>query len=213
VALMPGSRPAELEKSFPLLLQAYRLVRAQHPDLVGVVAATTPAAAKHLAGMANQLGGLPPGMMIVHGQTDVVIRWCQLALVKSGTTTLQIATQQRPMVIFYKSNPVLYFLLAKWVLSTKFFTLPNLIANRRIVPELVPHFGGPGPIADAALGLLNHPEQAEQQRKQLARVCEAFANTKASVAAADAIAEVAGLAGATPATRTATAPPLSSDGR
>jgi lipid-A-disaccharide synthase len=193
IALMPGSRPAELEKSFPLLLQAYRLIRAQFPDLVGVVAATKPEVARHLRNVADRLGGLPPGMMIAAGETDAVIRWSQLALVKSGTITLQIAKQQRPMVIFYKSSPITYYLVGKWVVATKFFTLPNLIAGRRIVPELVPYFGGPGPVAAEALALLSSPDKMDQQRNQLTRVCESFAGITAAHAAADAIAEVAGL--------------------
>ena len=66
--------------------------------------------------------------------TDAIIHWCQLALVKSGTVTLQVAKHNRPMVVFYrKSNPIL-FLLARTILSTTLFSLPNVLPRRRIVP-------------------------------------------------------------------------------
>lgn len=193
LALMPGSRPAELRKSFPLLLDAFAELKAAYPDARAVVAATTPTVAQRLHEMARERGGLPAGLQIVAGQTDAVIRWCDLALVKSGTITLQIARELRPMVAFYKSSPLGYYLVGKWVVSTKFFTLPNLLAHREIVPEFVPHFGGAHEIVRAARALIDAPARAQQQREELARVIELFRDRNAASAAADAIEEVAGL--------------------
>jgi lipid-A-disaccharide synthase len=197
LALMPGSRPAELQKSFPLLLDAFRQLKAVYPDAAGIVAATKPAVAERLAIVARELGGLPEGLRIVAGETDSVIRWCDLALVKSGTITLQIARELRPMVTFYKSSRVGYYLVGKWVVSTKFFTLPNLLAHREIVPEFVPHFGGAGEIVKAARDLIDHPLKAQAQREELGRVIELFRDRNASSAAADAIEEIVGLRPAT----------------
>ena len=129
------------------------------------------------------------------GATDAVTHWCDIALVVSGTVSLQIARQHRPMVIVYKSNPVVFALLARWVVSTEFFTLPNLVAGREIVPELVPHFGGYEPLARQALRLIEHADTASRQRAELARVTEQFAGRHASRAAADAIERVLALAG------------------
>jgi lipid-A-disaccharide synthase len=193
LALMPGSRPAELRKSFPLLLDAYRALKAAYPGASGIVAATKPAVAEQLRTTADALGGLPEGLRILAGQTDAVIRWCDLALVKSGTITLQIARELRPMVAFYKSSPLAYYLVGKWVVSTKFFTLPNLLAHREIVPEFVPHFGGAAEIVAAARALIDAPAKAQQQREELARVIELFRDRHAAAAAADAIEEIAGL--------------------
>lgn len=193
LALMPGSRPAELEKSFPLLLQAFRQLRARYPGAVGVVAATTPAVARELQRRAESLGGWPEGLAIAAGDTDSIIRWCDIAIVKSGTITLQIARQIRPMVAFYKSNPVPYYLVGKWIVSTKYFTLPNVLAHREIVPEFVPHFGGHEPLVAAAASLLDDPAKAERQREELRRIVDLFRGRNAASAAADAIAETAGL--------------------
>ncbi len=192
-ALMPGSRPAELEKSFPLLLRAFRDLRKKYPGAVGVIAATTPAVQNDLKRRAESLGGWPEGLAIAAGDTDSIIRWCDLAIVKSGTITLQIARQNRPMVAFYKSNPLPYYLVGKWVVSTKYFTLPNVLAHREVVPEFVPHFGGHEPLVAAAAALLDDPARADVQREELRRIADLFRGRNAASAAADAIAEMAGL--------------------
>ncbi len=193
LALMPGSRPAELRKSFPLLLDAFRRLRAVYPGAVAVVAATKPAVADQLRSAAQSLGGWPEGLHLAAGDTDSVIRWCDLALVKSGTITLQIARQNKPMVVFYKSSRLLYYTFGKWVVATKFFTLPNVLAHREIVPELVPHFGDAADVVRIARELLDSPALIEEQRQELARVVEMFRGRNAASAAAEAIGEVAGL--------------------
>lgn len=193
LALMPGSRPGEWAKNFPLLLAAFRDLRAREEGCVGVVAATTDEVADRLRTMATEHGGWPDGLAMVAGDTDAVVRWCSLALVVSGTVTLQIARQRRPMVVFYRSNPLLYALLGRWLLSTEFLSLPNLLAGSEIVPELVPHFEDHKPIVKAALELIDHPALATQQSEALDAVCAQFDGHHAPTAAADAIEKLLGL--------------------
>lgn len=193
IALMPGSRPGELKKNFPVLLRAFRQLAASRPGLVGVVATTRPEVEGELRTMAAESGGWPDNLSCLCGQTDVVVRWCELALVVSGTVTLQVAKQQRPMVIVYKSSRLVCFLLGSWLVSTRVFTLPNLIAGRRIVPELVPYFGTGAEIAEEAARLLDEPARAERQKLDLAEVRDRFRSAHAASAAADAIERVAGL--------------------
>lgn len=194
LALMPGSRPKELSGSFPILLDAFRRLRQVFPQAVGVVAATKPEVAAALRERASQLGGWPEGLEMVAGETDAVIRWCEAALVVSGTVTLQVAKQRRPMVTFYRFNRVVYHMLAKWLVSTPYFTLPNLIAGKRIVPELIPYFTRDGEeLAMAAVRLLRAPGAMEDQRAELAEVCRRLEGRAAARAAADAIEEMIGL--------------------
>ncbi|MFZ4574543.1 MAG: lipid-A-disaccharide synthase, partial [Phycisphaerales bacterium] len=165
IAMMPGSRPDELRRHLDLLLDAFVIIKQKHPAARGVIAAGN-AVVKALIDqlVAARPAGLPADVSIVVQETDAVIRWCTIALVKSGTVTLQVAKQLKPMVVFYtKANP-LFFLAARAVLSTKLFSLPNVIAGRRIVPEFIPHWGGADPIADEALRLLGDPAAAERQR-------------------------------------------------
>ena len=194
LAMFPGSRPEELAKHFPLTLETYQALKARYADLVGVVAAAHPEAERALRDIAAKLGGWPDSVRIITGQTNAVVRWCDLALVKSGTITLQVARQAKPMVVFYrKANPIL-FLLAKTILATKHFSLPNILARRRIIPELVPHFGGPDRIVRELDRLIASPEAMEQQRNDLRQLLAPMLTGKAAVRAADAIEEFAGLA-------------------
>ncbi len=190
LALMPGSRPGEIAKNFPILLAAFAELSRDHPGLVGTVAATTPAVADRLRAMAAGEGGWPANLAVLSGRTDAVVRWCSMALVVSGTVTLQIAKQERPMVVFYKSNPLVYMLLGRWVLTTEFFTLPNLIAGREIVPELVPHFAGHEPVLAAARVLLGSPERTARQIEELRKVVGQFAGHRAGHESAGVICEM-----------------------
>jgi lipid-A-disaccharide synthase len=194
IAMMPGSRPDELKRNFPLLLDTYRALKKRHPGAVGVVAATSDRVAANLKAMAEEThAGWPESLRMVVQDTDAVVRWCHIALVKSGTVTLQVARQGKPMVVFYKKSNPLFFLLARAVMSTRVFSLPNVLARRRIVPEFVPHFGGPGPIVRAAHELLTRPEKAAKQRADIEAVLAQFRSITASKAAADAIEEFAGI--------------------
>jgi lipid-A-disaccharide synthase len=190
LALMPGSRPGELVRHFPVLLGAFRRLRQSRPELTGVVAATSARVEASLRAMAERHGGWPEGLGVVVGDTDAVIHWCTLALVKSGTVTLQVTRHGRPMVIFYKKSNPLFFLVARLILSTRLFSLPNLLAGRRIVPELIPHFVGAGPIVAAAERLLDSPAIVEAQIAELAKVSGLFAGRHAAQAAAAEISDM-----------------------
>ncbi len=187
LTLLPGSRPGEMDKNFPLLVEAFAQLRRERPSLVGVVAARDEDASARLRALADASPHGCDGLEIVSGKTEAAIRWGDAAIVVSGTVTLQVARQGTPMVIVYKSNPLLYTLLAQWLLATEFFTLPNLIAGREIVPELVPHFGGAAPIAAQAGELLDDPAVAAAQRDALGKVVGVFTGKRAAVAAADVI--------------------------
>lgn len=193
VAMMPGSRPKELYYSLPLVLDAFRQLKVAYPSAAGVIAATTPAVAQQIRESAERTGGWPGGLRVEARDADGIIRWCDIALVKSGTITLQITRQRKPMVVFYKGSPVVYYSLAKWIVSTKFFTLPNVLAHREIVPEFVPHFAGAEPIVAAARRLIDNPGESQRQREELERVVAMFAGRNAAAGAADAIEEFAGL--------------------
>lgn len=194
IALMPGSRPDELKRHLPMLLDIYAAIKAQFPQASGVMAATSDRVATLLRSEELLDGRLwPDSIRIVTQDTDAVIRWCDFALVKSGTVTLQVTRQHKPMVIFYvKSNPVGY-VIARAVLATKHFALPNLLAGSRIVPEFIPHYGGPQPIADAAIALLRDQAELARQVGALRDVTAKFQGRHAARAAADAIEAALGM--------------------
>lgn len=193
IAVLPGSRPAELRRNFPIMLAAFRALRARHPGLVGVVGATTDAVRAQLQSRASMLGGWPEGLDVLVGKTDVVTRWCTMAIAVSGTVSLQLAKQARPMILMYKTNKLFFKIVGRHVITAPFFTLPNLIAGGEIVPELVPYFKGHERLVNVAEALIASPEAQERQRRDLSAVCEQFAGKIASNQAADAIERMAGV--------------------
>ena len=188
IALMPGSRPAELRSAFPRLLDAFHRLLKDFPAIAGVVAATTPEVAADLRERAKSLGGWPSRLAMAVGDTDAAIRWCDFALVVSGTVTLQIARQNKPMASFYCPNRVTYHLLARWLLETEHYTLPNLIMGKRIVPELIPYMRNDGEdLALEVIKFMRRTGYADDQRSELTRLRKKFEGTHAASAAADEI--------------------------
>lgn len=194
IALMPGSRPSEMKKNFPLLLGAYIKLNNEHKDMRGIVAATRKEIDPVLRQIAREAGlEWPDSLQIRHASTDAVVRWCDLAMVVSGTVTLQIAKQHKPMVIVYKLGRVAWTLIARWLIRTDYITLPNLIAGREICPELVPHFGGSEPIADRVVGLLEDQDAFATQVRELEAIGKVYDEQNAAENAAKIIARYAGL--------------------
>ncbi len=188
LALMPGSRPGELKKNWPTMLEVFKRVKADHPGLTGVVAAREPSDADVLRAVG---GALPENLSVVGGRTPEVLRWADGVLSKSGTSTLQLASLRRPMVVFYNVSPTAWHGLGRWLIDSRTFALPNIISEwqdgRRAVPEFVPHFGDPAPIAAELSRLVGEPGVLERQRAALQRVGEPFASVCFKDAAAGAL--------------------------
>ena len=138
-------------------------------------------------------GGWPDRLDVVGGQTDEVIAWCDVAAVVSGTVTLQLARQSKPMIIMYKVNKLTYRVVSALLIATEFFTLPNLLAGRAVVPELVPYFKGTDRLREAILKLLQSPNEQASQRAELARISAQFEGKHAAENAAQAILDTLGL--------------------
>lgn len=174
IAILPGSRTQEVKANIRLLANAFTELQGRFSGATGVIAALNPEIAKLVR---KKVKVFPTGMHTVTGQIDTVIAWCDLAITVSGTVTLDIARQRKPMIGVYKVGP-LAWLGSKLLLRSKFCLLPNLIADREIVPEFVPHVGGAAPIVKWASKYLLDSKNAAIQSEELSRVLLRFANKK-----------------------------------
>ncbi|UCD74811.1 MAG: hypothetical protein JSV91_13610 [Phycisphaerales bacterium] len=174
VAIFPGSRSHEVRANIGLLNHVYTELQGRHSGMGGVVVAANPKLAKIIR---RRIRVFPTGLHMVTGMTDATIGWCDLALAVSGTITLDIARQQKPMIGIYRTG-IISWLLGKVLLRTRYCLLPNIIAGREIVPEFVPYIGGPGPIVKFASRYIQDSKNAAVQRAELARVCQRFMNKK-----------------------------------
>lgn len=173
IAIFPGSRTQEARANIRLLVNTFIELQGRHAGMAGVIVAANQACAKIVR---RKIKVFPSGLHMVTGQADAAIGWCDLALAVSGTITLDIARQRKPMIGVYKTGPLSW--LIRKLLVRGYILLPNIIAGREIVPEFAPHLGGVGPIVKTASRYLLDSKNAANQSEELNRVCLRFTNKK-----------------------------------
>ncbi len=166
IALLPGSRCSEVRRHLPRMLAALRLIHERKP-CQAVLAAAPNLPENLFAAVAS--AGVP--IRVVSGATYDALAAAELAIVSSGTTTIEAALLGTPMIIVYRLSP-LTALLARRLVRTPFFGMVNLIAGRRLVPEFFQQEFAPEAIAREALRLLETPAEREEIRRGLAEVRE-----------------------------------------
>ena len=197
VALLPGSRRNELQRTVPVMVAALPLIRARVPGVQFTVACAPHIEDWQYAPLMTAGDGFKPPVL-VHDRSDDVIASSDVAITASGTATVQCALHERPMVVVYRLSP-LTFLIGKPFVKVDTYAMPNLVAGKRIVPELIQDDFTPERVADETVMLLTDRARHARTREALRRVREQLGAPGASGRAADAILEVAG--GAKPASR------------
>jgi lipid-A-disaccharide synthase len=192
VAILPGSRHAELTQHVPVIREACQRIHEQR------LAQFVIAAPAH-----SNLKDLQTGwnaalkVRVLEGQTYNALAAADAAIVSSGTATVEAALLDVPMVVVYRVTP-LTALLAKPLVRTSYFSMVNLIAERRVVPELIQKDFTPTKVAEEVVRLLNDPREREELRAGLAEVRRRLGPQGAVDRAADAIAALlSGVAGNT----------------
>ncbi len=182
VALLPGSRPGEIAHHMPALMQACHQISAGRP--VQFVLALAP--------------GLRAPQMTAHLRPDVPVRVVEhetynalgaadLAIVSSGTATVEAALMNAPMIVIYRVAPFTAA-IARLLVRTPYFAMVNLIAGKRVVPELVQKDLTPERVAAEATRLLDSPSLRAEIQAGLAVVRERLGPEGAIERAADVIA-------------------------
>lgn len=186
VALLPGSRPNELHRLVPVLAAAVPRIAS---SLVGTqfIVARAPNLADTYFGPFQGTGAT---VRIVEGATDDVIAASDLVITASGTATVQTALHGTPMVVVYRLSPMTYR-LGRPLVRVSMFSMVNLVAGERVVPELIQDDCTPPNVAREALDLLTNRERAADMRERLAEVREKLGGPGASARAAEAVLEVA----------------------
>jgi len=184
VTILPGSRVAELRQHLPVLSEA--CLRIHRQAQVQFVLAAAPG-----ANIASLREAWPPQlpMKIVVGQTYDALVAADVAIVSSGTATIEGALLDVPMVVVYRVTP-LTALLAKPLVRAPFFSMVNLIAGKRAVPELIQNDFTPSRVASEVFRLLNDQSARESLRRDLAEVRQRLGPPGAVERAADAILEL-----------------------
>lgn len=148
IAVLPGSRRSEIGLIGPTFFEAMALMQQREPGVRFVMPAATPALRALLQPLVEAHPGL--ALTVVDGQSQVAMTAADAILVKSGTVTLEAALLKKPMVISYKV-PWLTGQIMRRQGYLPYVGLPNILAGRFVVPELLQHFATPEALADATL--------------------------------------------------------------
>ena len=167
VVLLPGSRPGEIARHLPDLLETVALLRARF-DLSPVVA--TPKGFETLPVLSRfreRMAAL--SIQVVENQTWDCIAHASLALAASGTVTMEAAVLGTPMVTFYKVSSLSWH-AGRHLVKAPFLSMVNLVAEKQIVPELIQDDMTPANLAAAASELLSNDASVDRMRSDLASV-------------------------------------------
>lgn len=151
VALMPGSRGGEVSRLGSLFLDAAVRLRTLRPGIQFVLPCSSP---ERRAQLEQMLVGRDLPLTLLNGRSHEALAACDAVLIASGTATLEALLYKRPMVVAYKVAPLTYRILKRLVTSA-YISLPNLLAERLLVPEMIQDAATPEALAQLLAPLLD----------------------------------------------------------
>ncbi len=161
VALLPGSRRGEIERHMPVMCRAARIIA----DAVPRVSFTLPLAPTLVReDIDTYLADCPVPISVYEGAFHKVVKGADVAVVSSGTATVETALVGTPMVVIYRLN-TLTFMLARLLIRVPYIAIVNLVSGRRVVPELIQHEASADAISREVLVILN---DGAKRRKMIA---------------------------------------------
>ena len=155
VALMPGSRGGEVGRLGTLFFDAAERLQALKPGVRFVLPCASP---QRRAQIETLLQGRNLPLTLLDGQSHLALAACDAVLIASGTATLEALLYKRPMVVAYRLAPLTFWILKRMVKSP-YISLPNLLAQRLLVPELLQDDATPEALAQALLPLIDGGEE------------------------------------------------------
>jgi lipid-A-disaccharide synthase len=212
MALLPGSRAGEIERHLPIILKAAHLIQQAIPETQFILPLASTAPVGLVEGMvrefAGSLGegrltagaGLKPAptalsgtgslpLKIIAGQSYQAMGAAQVAVVASGTATVEAALAAVPTVIVYRVSP-LTFAVARRLIRVEHVGMANLLAGERVFPELIQDDFTPEHLAREVVNLIKDPERMIAVRRGLARVIRRLGGPGASARAAQVAVEL-----------------------
>jgi len=183
VVLLPGSRTGEIAHHMPPLVQSCHLIAGASPAAQFILALAPGMSKSQITPY------LPPEapIRVVEDATYDALGAADVAIVSSGTATVEAALMDTPMIVVYRLAPVTAA-IARWFVRTPMFAMVNLIAGKRVVPELVQKDFTPERVANEVTRLLDSEEARSKMRQGLANVREKLGPPGAIERAADIIA-------------------------
>lgn len=191
VGILPGSRASEIKQNWPLMLDSMWYLKSAHPEVRFLVAGYKEKYVDTCRDMLAESGYDLPIEFFV-GKTSEIIEVADCCLMVSGSVSLEVLARQTPSAVMFRID--WFERLLGWLLvRVKYISLPNLVADRMVLPEWIIS-GAPDQAIDQITNTLDqwlsHPEQLALARNELETLRETALQTGANARAADAIVKV-----------------------
>ena len=186
VALLPGSRASEVERMGSLFMHTAVFCLEQDPDLLFYIPAANSDRYRQLHLQLNDYVDF--SLQLFNGNSHKVMAAADVVLLASGTVTLEAMLLKKPMVVAYKMAPLTFKILS-WLVKTPYISLPNLLAGKALVPELLQDQATPEKLSAAVMNYFENPEETQQLINTFAKM-HGTLKRDASARAATAIAKL-----------------------
>jgi lipid-A-disaccharide synthase len=187
VTLLPGSRRHVVQEVLPGQLEVCRQLARRFKRARFLLSVAGEPVRAVVQGLVDESG---MHIEIQEGRNAELITAADLVLVASGTATLEVAYYRKPMIVMYNHSRWAYELIGRWLIATRWLSLPNIIAGRQIVPEFMPYYRSADPIAATAAEMLSTPQTLERISRQLDELMTPLIKTGASANTARIVAEM-----------------------
>ncbi len=168
VGLLPGSRLSEIERLLPELIDAAEILKRRYPHIQFVLPLADTIKESDIW---PYLDDADVPLVLIRRKSHLTMAASDVLIGSSGTATLEAAVVGTPMVVIYKMNP-LTFAIAKRVVKIPFISLPNILAKKRIYPELIQDQAKSTRIAEEAERFIDEESYAERVRADLSNVAK-----------------------------------------
>ena len=176
VALMPGSRGGEVGRLASVFFDAAERLQSMKPGIRFVLPCASP---QRRAQIETLLEGRNLPLTLLDGKSHLALAACDAVMIASGTATLEALLYKRPMVVAYRLSPLTFWILKRMVKSP-YISLPNLLAQRLLVPELLQDDATPEALAQTLLPLIDGGEEQTRGFDDIHRTLRRDASNQAA---------------------------------
>ncbi len=166
VGLLPGSRAYEIDSLLPVMLRTADEIKRSLKGIQFLLPVADSVFEKRIARIVKESG---IDIKVINNNIYDVMNVSDLVITASGTATLEAACLRTPMIVVYKTS-LTTWILGNILIKLPYVSLPNILAGRRIVPELLQFRVTPNRLANLALSLLEDPQELEEMKAELNKV-------------------------------------------
>jgi lipid-A-disaccharide synthase len=172
IGLFPGSRHSEIKRLLPIIVDCARQIIKDKPDAQFVIPVASTLSEDDIL---PYFENIELDMRIISHRSHDVMQACDTVITVSGTVTLELALLQKPMVVINKISKFSYFFVSK-MLKIDHITLCNIVAGKRVVPELIQNNATADKISNALLELLDNKEKRNEIMSEFSSIKEKLTN-------------------------------------